>query len=146
MVDPGIHAEMTILVRRENELRKVIDDLEHKDIPVWERRVELALQKGMNELADEAEARLHELRKKASDARLELDAVDMRKSMLRYESKRPAGREVERSQALLDSIRLAGLVDPDRSDFENLEARDGLPEESGTLLDFGTADEDDGIK
>lgn len=142
MVDPGIHAEMTILVRREKELRKLVDELDEKEIPTWERRVQLALQKGMNELADEAEQRVIELRKKASEARLELDSIDMQKSMLRYESKRPSGREVERSEALLESIRLAGLVDPDRSDFDNLEAQSGLQEESGTLLSFGD-DEDD---
>lgn len=134
MVDPGIHAEMTILVRREKELERLIEKLDKEEIPLWEKRVDLATKKGMHELADEAEERVRTLRKQSSEARLELDSIDMQKSMLRYESKRPRGHEVERAEALLESVRLAGLVDPDRPDFDSLE------EESGIQLDFGEDD------
>lgn len=142
MVDPGIHAEMTILIKREKELKRTIEELETEEIPLWEKRVKLADQKGMTELADEAEGRVQELRRKVAEAQREIDSIDMQKQMLRYESKRPSGREVERAEALVESVRLAGLVDPDKSEWDKLEEQkgEGLREDSGTFLDFSDED------
>lgn len=141
MVNPGIHAEMTILIQREKELEQAIDELKDEQIPLWEKRVKLADQKGMPELADEAEQRVELLRGKLSEAQLELDSIDMKKDMLRKESRRPSGAEVERAEAMVESVRQAGLVDPDRTDWDELEkkaaAREaGLDEESGAVFDF----------
>lgn len=146
MANPGIHAEMTILIRREKELKEKIDELRDEEIPLWNKRVHLAEKKGMAELADEAEQRVRELEHKASQYELELDSIDMQKSMLRKESRRPSGGEVERAENLLEQVRLAGLVDPDRKDWDELEELEDekelrqLKEESGAVFDFGSDD------
>jgi hypothetical protein len=140
MVDPGIHAEMTILIRREKELEEQIQDLQNEEIPLWTQRVGLAEEKGMGELADEARGRLRELQAKAQQAQAELDSIDMHKSMLRHESRRPGGQEVARAEALLEQVRLAGLVDPDQKDWDELEKQQSLKEESGAVFDFDEED------
>lgn len=148
MVDPGIHAEMTILVKREKELHELIETFEKEELPLWNKRVKLAEQKGMLELASEAEQRVRQLEQKLSEAELELDSIAMQKSMLRKESRRPTGQEVARSEALLEQIRMTGLVDPDRKDWEDLEKRAGSPrkddgtlqEDSGAVFDFSDDD------
>ena len=139
MVDPGIHAEMTILIRREKELEAEIRELEEDELPLWRKRVGLAEDKGMSDLADEARGRLRELQEKVAKNRAELDSIDMQKSMLRHEARRPSGNEVARAEALLEQVRLAGLVDPDRSKWDELESR-GMREDSGAVLDFGEED------
>lgn len=135
MVDPGIHAEMTILIRREKELERELSELK-EEIPVWNKRVDLALSKGMEELAEQAREREQELRAKAKKLQLELEMIDQEKSVLRYESRRPSGAEVARSEAMLESVRLGGLVDPDRLDKRIEDAAKGIDEESDAILDF----------
>lgn len=140
MVDPGIHAEMTILIQREKELERDIEELEKKEIPLWAKRVGLAEDKGMADLADQARARVRELKTKLDASRAELDSIEMQKSMLRHESRRPSGREVERAEHLLEQVRLAGLVDPDKKDWDDLERKHSLREDSGAVLDFDNED------
>ena len=123
MVDPVIHAEMTILIREEKELEEKIAELESEELPLWSKRVRLAEEKGMGDLADEARVRLRELQTKLAGFKSELDSIDMRKSMLRKQSRRPQGLEVERAENLLEQVRLAGLVDPDKADWDELERR-----------------------
>ena len=105
MVDPVIHAEMTILIQREKELEREIEELENDEIPLWKKRVGLAENKGMTDLADEARGRVRELIAKLDAHKRELDSIDMQKSMLRKESRRPSGREVERAEHLLEQVR-----------------------------------------
>ncbi len=141
MVDPGIHAEMTILVQREKELERMIEDLDDEQLPLWKKRVKLAEKKGMHDLATQAEERVRLLEEKREEAALELDSIEMKKDMLRKESRRPTGEEVQRAEALLESVRQAGLVDPDRKEWEELEKKAaakeaGLDEESGAVFDF----------
>jgi len=140
MVDPVIHAEMTILIRREKELEEEIAELENEELPLWKKRVSLAEQKGMGDLADEARVRLRELMTKLAKHKTELDSIDMQKSMLRKQSKRPSGREVDRAEALLEQVRAAGLVDPDRQKWDDLEREHRLKEESGAVFDFDDED------
>jgi len=140
-MDPVIHAEMTILIRREKELEEEILELQSEEIPLWSKRVGLAENKGMAELADEARGRVRELQAQLDKNQKELDSIDMQKSMLRYESKRPSGNEVERAEALLEQVRAAGLVDPDATDWDEVERkakanRASLQEDSGAVLDF----------
>lgn len=123
MVDPVIHAEMTMLVRREKELEATVAELESKELPLWARRVQLAEEKGKPSLADEARGRLRELQRQLAESKAELDSIEMHKSMLRKQSRRPSGNEVERAENLLEQVRLAGLVDPDRADWDALERR-----------------------
>ncbi len=134
MVNPGIHAEMTILIRRENELEEKIAELQKHEIPLWAKRVKLAREKGMDDLAEEAKGRVRELKAKLDEAKREIESIAMQKSALRYESRRPTGNEVERAENMVEQVRLGGLVDPDRKDWESLE------EESGTAFDFGEED------
>ncbi len=142
-MDPVIHAEMTILIRREKELEEQIQELESEELPVWSKRVTLAENKGMGELADEARGRLRELQKKLAAAKAELDSIEMQKSMLRYESRRPSGVEVERAENMVEQVRLGGLVDPDRTDWDALEKKAkaaSLKEDSGAVFDFDDED------
>ena len=136
-MDPVIHAEMAMLIRREKELEETIAELEGTELPLWSKRVGLAENKGMAELADEARVRVRELQKKLNDSKAELDSIDMQKSMLRHQSRRPSGVEVERAENLLEQVRLAGLVDPDRTDWDALEKKaKSLKEDSGAVFDF----------
>lgn len=140
MVDPGIHAEMTILIRREKELEEQVKELNDAEIPLWIKRVRLAEEKGMSELADEARGRVRELKARLDKAKAEIDSIDMQKSMLRHESRRPKGHEVDRAEALLEQVRMAGLVDPDRGEWDKLEKQHALKEASDAILDFGDED------
>lgn len=143
-MDPVIHAEMAMLIRREKELEEQIQEIE-TELPVWSKRIGLAENKGMTDLADEARGRLRELKQKLVDGKAELDSIDMQKSMLRHQSRRPSGIEVERAENLLEQVRLAGLVDPDRTDWDALEKKAaakkaGLHEDSGAVFHFDDED------
>lgn len=117
MSDPVVHARMTQLKLDEKKLTEEKAKLV-EEVPVWERRVGLAKQKGMHDLAAEAEQRVVEVKTRIKEIELKLETLEMDKDMLRYESRRPSGREVERAEAMLDQVRLGGLVDPDRMDRE----------------------------
>lgn len=140
MVNPGIHAEMANLIQREKDLEEKLDELE-KEIPVWKNRVKLARDKGMEELAAEAGQRADELDAKAKKYAAELDSIEQQKEMLRYEARRPSGREVERAEAMVESVRLGGLVDPDEAalerEFDDLAAQKAADD---LVLDFGDDD------
>ena len=129
-MDPVVHARMTMIIQEEKKLgeerQKIV-----LEIPVWERRVTLATQKGMTELAGEASQRVGELRARIKEIDLKLETMQMDKDMLRYESRRPSGREVERAEAMLEQVRLGGLVDPDSKDkeFKELETQFNFDEE-----------------
>lgn len=129
-MDPVVHARMTMIIQEEKKLgeekQKIV-----LEIPVWERRVTLATQKGMTELAGEASQRVGELKTRIKEIDLKLETMQMDKDMLRYESRRPSGREVERAEAMLEQVRLGGLVDPDSKDqeFKDLETQFNFDEE-----------------
>lgn len=116
-MDPVLHAEMALLVQREKKLEEEQKAL-LEEITLWRRRVELAKDKGMTDLAGEASERVKQLAERGRAVDLELDVIEMDKSMLRKQSRRPDGREVERAEALLESFRQGGLVDPDEASLE----------------------------
>lgn len=116
-MDPVLHAEMALLVQREKKLEEERKAL-LEEITLWRRRVELAKEKGMTDLAREASERVNQLAERGRAVDLELDVIEMDKSMLRKQSRRPDGREVERAEALLESFRQGGLVDPDEASLE----------------------------
>ncbi len=140
MVNPGIHAEMANLIQREKELEEKLAELE-KEIPVWKKRVKLARDKGMSDLAAEAGERADLLESQAKKAVTELDHIQQQKDMLRYESRRPSGREVERAEAMVESVRMGGLIDPDEAaldrEFKDLAAKSAADK---MVLDFGDDD------
>ena len=111
------HAEMAHLIRRENELEERIDEL-RKDFGTWKDRVELARNTGRDELALRAEERLDKLRQEARELGRELKLIVAKKRLIRRESRRPSGNEVRRAEALLESFRQSGLVDPDEAEME----------------------------
>jgi phage shock protein A len=116
-MDPVIHAKMTALVREENDLKEEADKLDD-EIPLWEGRVKLANDKGMSDLARQASERVDELKARKAEIKTKLDVIKMDKDMLRYESKRPSGDEVRRAEAMVESVRLGGLIDPDEASLE----------------------------
>jgi phage shock protein A len=124
-MDPVIRAEMAMLIQREKKATEELEAL-REELGLWRRRVELALEKGMVELAEQADARVEEIRTKGRAVRHELEVIEMDKSMLLEQSRRsrgPTGQEVARAEALLDSFRESGLVDPDEAMLER-EIRD----------------------
>lgn len=117
MTDPVVHARMTAIIQQEKKLEEEQTKLE-LEIPVWEKRVQLAKSKGMQDLAAEAGERVEELKERVKAIQLEVETLQMDKDMLRYEARRPSGQEVARAEAMLEQVRLGGLVDPDRKDRE----------------------------
>ncbi len=117
MTDPVVHARMTAIIQQEKKLEEEQTKLE-LEIPIWEKRVQLARSKGMQDLASEAAERVSELKDRVKAIQLEIETLQMDKDMLRYEARRPSGQEVARAELMLEQVRLAGLVDPDRNDHE----------------------------
>ena len=141
-MDPVIHAEMTILLKREKALEEELEKLE-EELPVWKKRVQLALDKDMMDLAEEAKTRYLELQSKQLQAQHELEQIEEDKKRLRYEARRPTGEEVRRSAAMLEAVRQGGLIDPDEArldaEFDELKKQQGgLPDlpEDDVKLDF----------
>ncbi len=144
-MDPVLHAEMTQLLSDEKDYTTERATLV-KDYPTWKKRVELATNKGMPELADEAAARVEEMRLRISEIDIELEMIEDKKKRLRYEAKRPSGDELRRSNALLNSMKAGGLIDPDEvalnMKFEKLakkaKAKSDTPDDddSDIALDF----------
>lgn len=122
MVDPVVHAKMTMLIQQEKKLSDELEALE-KEIPLWEGRVELARQKGMVDLARQAAERVGQLQERRAAITREFEVIEMDKGMLRYEARRPSGVELQRSEAMLEEVRLGGLVDPDASDRDGSDMR-----------------------
>ena len=138
-MDPVLHAEMTQLVSDEKDYTIERADLV-KDFPTWKKRVALATDKGMHELAEEAKNRVEEMRLRISEIDIELEMIEDKKKRLRYESQRPSGDELRRSTALLNSMK-GGIVDPDEvaleMEFENLaKSKNDTSENSDLVLDF----------
>lgn len=125
------HAEMALLIRREKEIHARLLEIK-KEFGIWKDRVELARKTGRDELANQAEERLDTFRVEAAELRDELRLTEAKKKDLSYASRRPTGVEVQRAEALLDSFRESGLVDPDEasleSEFEKLR-REGFDDE-----------------
>lgn len=115
-MDPLIHAEMAMLIQQEKKLQEEIAAL-REELPVWQKRIRLAEERGMAELADQARDRLRQIKDRAVEIQYELDTIDLDKSRLRKENRRPTGQEVRRAEALLDSFRQMG-IDPDRAMLE----------------------------
>lgn len=111
------HAEMAHLIRREKELERTLNEL-RSDFGTWKERVELARNTGRDELAMRAQERLDEIRNEGRDLRRELKLIVAKKRLVRRESRRPSGDEVRRAEALLESFRQSGLVDPEEAQME----------------------------
>ncbi len=132
-MDPVLHAEMTQLLRDEKEYVEERTTLV-RDFPTWKKRVELATNKGMLELAEEAQGRVDEMHLRISEIDIELEMIEDKKKHLRYESKRPSGEELRRSSALLNAMKEGGLIDPLEMEIENLTNNKG--NDSDLVLDF----------
>ncbi|QDG51595.1 hypothetical protein FIV42_12810 [Persicimonas caeni] len=130
-IDPVIHAHMTYLVQKEKKAREHADGLED-EIELWKKRVRLAEDKGMPDLADEARGRARQLIAERRELEDKLDLMATEKRMLVKESRRPSGEEVARAEALLERWKESGLVDPDEAvlerEFDEMEAEMALEE------------------
>jgi phage shock protein A len=116
MTNP-FQAEMAYLIRREKEIESRLQELS-RDFGVWKERIGLAERAGKPDLALAAEERLDSLRAEATELRDELRLLIEKKRLVRHESRRPTGVEVDRAEALLESFRLSGLVDPDEASLQ----------------------------
>jgi hypothetical protein len=112
MVDPGIHAEMALLIQREQELERRRIKVA-KDLVLWKKRIGLAEQKGKLSLAAQAEERLRTLQDEDREMATEIESIAMQKSHLRYESRRPSGDEVVRAETMVEMAKLSGLLPDD---------------------------------
>ncbi len=130
-IDPVIHAHMTYLVQQEKKARERADGLED-EIELWKKRVRLAEDKGMPDLADEARQRTRQLIAERRELEDKLDIMATEKRMLIKESRMPSGEEVERAEALLQRWKESGLVDPDEAvlerEFDEMHAEQALEE------------------
>ena len=117
MSDPVLREQMTQLVMRAKELDTERAKLT-KEHPVWERRVELARDKGMTDLAREAAERRDQIGARLRKIEADLEIIDEEKRQLRYQARRPSGREVERAQAMVERVREGGLIDVDEATLE----------------------------
>jgi hypothetical protein len=122
---------MTYLVQKEKKARQRADGLED-EIELWKKRVRLAEEKGMPDLADEARQRTKKLISERRELEVELDMIDTEKGMLRKESRRPSGEEVARAEETLRRWEESGLVDPDEAvlerEFDEMDAEMALQE------------------
>lgn len=116
-IDAVVHAEMKNLMMRrkraEEELAKV-----RVDGPMWRKRVDLAHEKGMVELATQAQEKLDALRVRRDELKFELEKIDQERDVLRYQARRPDGLAVERAEHMVEQVRQGGLIDPDRAGLE----------------------------
>jgi hypothetical protein len=137
MVDPGIHAEMALLIQREQLLQrrqtKLVGDLE-----LWQKRIGLAEQNGKLSLAAQAEERLTSLQDEQAEIASELESIATQKSHLRYESRRPSGDEVIRSETMVEMAKLSGLLPDEDGDDETLREEEAEEEEEDMVLDFSS--------
>jgi len=115
-MDPVIHAEMTNLVMEEKQLQRELEKI-GGDLPTWEKRVQLASNKGMHDLAEQARDKVHEMRERKGEITTRLDMIAEEKSMLRVRSRRPSGDATLRAEMLVEHAKLGGL-DPDAAKAE----------------------------
>ena len=132
MVDPGIHAEMALLIQREQQLERRQTELVG-DLELWRKRTDLAEQKGKSGLAAKAHERLEALENERGEIVRELESICMQKSQLRYESRRPSGDEVVRAETMVEMARLSGLLDDDEPPDDPVQSDD-----EDMVLDFST--------
>ena len=85
---------------------------------MWKKRVHLAKEKGMSDLAEEARERVRSLVTDVKEAAVKLETLQHEKEMLRKDARRPTGEEVARSEAMLERLRQSGIVDPDEAALE----------------------------
>ncbi|MFP4600582.1 MAG: hypothetical protein ACLFVJ_20170 [Persicimonas sp.] len=137
-IDPVIHAHMTYLVQQEKKARQRADGLE-EEIELWKKRVRLAEEKGMPDLADEARGRTRKLIAERRGLEVDLEMIATEKGMLRKESRRPDGQEVARAEEILRRWKESGLVDPDEAvlerEFDEMHAEQALEEFKDELED-----------
>ncbi len=130
-IDPVIHAHMTYLVQKEKKARERADGLE-EEIDLWKKRVRLAEERGMPDLADEARQRAKKLIAERRELEDQFDLIATEKGMLQKESRMPTGDEVARAEELLRRWKESGLVDPDEAvlerEFDELDAERALQE------------------
>lgn len=134
---------MAYLMQREKKQRQEANQLED-EIEVWKKRVRLADERGMSDLADQARQRARELiarRRKLED---EFELIATEKQMLRRESLRPGGQEVARAEELLRRWQESGLVDADQAvlerEFDQLNAAQALAELQQAMGEEGRDD------
>src|SRR5690554_5027257 len=147
-VDPVIHAHMAYLVQCEKKDLEVAEKLE-EDIALWKKRVGLARERGEDELAEQARERALALIAERRALQTRLDMIANEKDILRRESRRPDGHELEYAEELLRRWQESGLVDPEKAaldeEFDKLDSEQALAELyeeiAGTLDDDSLANE-----
>lgn len=129
--DAGLHAQMTYLIQEEKRYEEQLAELTEK-LELWKKRVQLAEEKGVPDLADEARERARTLMADFKEAEVKLETLQHEKKMLRKDARRPTGEEVARAEAMLERLRQSGIVDPDEAalerEFDDLAAEQAVRE------------------
>src|SRR5690554_6721082 len=137
-VDPVIRSHMTYLIQCEKKDLEKATALE-EDIALWKKRVGLAQGRGDSALAEQARARALALIAERRELQTRLDMIVNEKDILRRESRRPDGHELEYAEELLRRWQESGLVDPDKAvldeAFDKLAAEQALAELQDDLDD-----------
>ncbi len=116
-MDPYLHAQMKNLMMRKKSAEQELTQV-RKDGHLWKGRKQLAEEQGRPELAEKAEEKLVGLRTRRDELKFELDKIEQEKDMLRYQSRRPSGNEVERAEMMVEFVRQGDLIDPDKASME----------------------------
>jgi signal transduction protein with GAF and PtsI domain len=117
--DPYIHERMTQVVAAGKKLKEELLKLQ-ADIPMWDKRVVMAQERGMPELARQAAEHVAGMRQRAQQVEVELEILREERRQLQFEHAVQPGRDiVARTEAMVDSVRIGGLVDPDKAKLEN---------------------------
>ena len=116
-IDPVIREQMIDIITRVKKLQQEQERIT-QELTLWQGRVTLAREKGRPELAEQAEERVSTLQAKFAQVSTDIDFVNQERDVLRGQARRPSGVEVARAEAMAEQVRLGGLVDPDREDFE----------------------------
>ena len=130
-IDPGDHAELAILIRREHSAQAkretVLDDLE-----LWVERGKLAKAKGELDLARQALERALTAKTSLEAVDLELETIRMAKDVLKRNARKPDESEaVIRAEVLVEQFRMQGLAPEEqelREMAEEVEAELALEE------------------
>ncbi|AWV90605.1 hypothetical protein DN745_15240 [Bradymonas sediminis] len=134
---------MAYLVQCEKKDLEVAEKLE-EDIALWKKRVGLARERGEDELAEQARERALALIAERRALQTRLDMIANEKDILRRESRRPHGRELEYAEELLRRWQESGLVDPEKAaldeEFDKLDSEQALAELHEEIV--GTLDDD----
>jgi hypothetical protein len=119
-INPGDHAEMAILIRREKLANERIEKATG-DLALWVRRGKLAKEKGKLDMARQAMDRAIEAKRILDKAQFELETLQMDKDVLKSGAQMPDDESVIRAEVLVEQFRMQGFA-PEEQELKEMQA------------------------